>query len=257
MTEFLNTGPENASVRLMLAHGAGGPMTSAFLETVADLLAARDIAVTRFEFAYMAARRTSGKRKPPPKAELLVPEYRAAVEQIGAKLSNGQSLMIGGKSMGGRVASLLADELIATGRSVGLVCLGYPFHPPGKPERLRTEHLVELTSPTLIVQGERDPFGSRAEIERLLLSPRIMFHWAGDGDHDLGPRGGKGFTRRGNLESAADAVAAFAQSLNRPGQAAAGTGSGSGSRRGRSQTAARMTPAAPAKTWKRRSKPQP
>lgn len=257
MTDILDTGPANAPVRLMLAHGAGGPMTSAFLETMADLLAARDIAVTRFEFVYMAARRTSGKRKPPPKAELLVPEYRAAVEQIGARLSDGQMLVIGGKSMGGRVASLLADELHSTGRVAGLVCLGYPFHPPGRPERLRTEHLVDLETPALIVQGERDPFGSRAEVERLSLSPHIAFHWAGDGDHDLGPRGGKGFTRRGNLESAADAVAAFAQSLDRPGQAAAGTGSGSGRRRGSSQTATRMAPAAPARTWNRRSKPQP
>lgn len=257
MIEHLDTGPADAAVRLVLAHGAGGPMTSAFLETMAGLLAARGLAVTRFEFAYMAARRTNGKRKPPPKAELLVPEYRAAVEQIGARMHGGQRLVIGGKSMGGRVASLLADELLAAGRIAGLVCLGYPFHPPGQPDRLRTGHLVDLMTPALIVQGERDPFGSRAEVERLPLSPRIGFHWAGDGDHDLGPRGGKGFTRRGNLEAAADAVARFATSLGEPGQATAGTGSGSGRRRGRSQTATRMRPAAPASTWNRRSKPQP
>jgi predicted alpha/beta-hydrolase family hydrolase len=188
-------------------------MTTPFLETIADLLAARGVAVTRFEFGYMAARRAGGKRKPPPKAETLVPEYRAAVEQISAKMKNGQVLVIGGKSMGGRVASLLADELLAEGRIAGLVCLGYPFHPPRKPEQLRTEHLTHLRTPTLIVQGERDPFGSRAEVERLSLSPTIRFHWAGDGDHDLGPRGGKGFTRRGNLEAAADAVADFVKSL--------------------------------------------
>ena len=152
------------------------------------------------------------------------------------------------------MASLLAGELYSEGRISGLVCLGYPFHPPGKLDQLRTEHLKSLRPPALIVQGERDPFGSRAEVEQMKLSPGICFHWAGDGDHDLGPRGGKGFTRRGNLEAAADAVAEFAKSLD---QAAAGTGSGSGKRRGSSQAAIRMAPAVAARTWNRRSKPQP
>ena len=92
-------------------------------------------------------------------------------------------------------------------------CLGYPFHPPKKPEHLRTAHLVKLACPALIVQGERDPFGSRAEVESYKLAPSLQFSWAGDGDHDLGPRGGSGFTRSGNLAAAADAIAAFAQAL--------------------------------------------
>lgn len=188
-------------------------MTSSFLEAVAGLLAARGIAVTRFEFDYMAARRNGGKRRPPPRAELLVPEYRRAVEQVGSRMTGGQALLIGGKSMGGRVASLVADELLAEGRIKGLVCLGYPFHPPGKPDELRTRHLTGLLTPALVVQGERDPFGSRAEVEQLGLSPQIRLQWAGDGDHDLGPRGGSGFTRRSNLEAAADAVAAFAKEV--------------------------------------------
>ena len=115
--------------------------------------------------------------------------------------------------MGGRVASLVADELYGEKEISGLVCLGYPFHPPGKPEALRTAHLEHLRTPALIVQGERDPFGSRAEVEALKLSPAIRFAWAGDGDHDLGPRGGSGFTRAGNLAAAADAIAAFATAL--------------------------------------------
>ena len=112
-------------------------------------------------------------------------EYRAAVAAVPA----GAPLIIGGKSMGGRVASMVADELYAAGRIAGLACLGYPFHPPKKPEQLRTAHLVALACPALIVQGERDPFGGRAEVEGYRLSPAIRFHWAGDGDHDLGPRG--------------------------------------------------------------------
>ncbi len=126
--------------------------------------------------------------------------------------------------MGGRVASLVADELHAAGRIAGLVCLGYPFHPPNKPEQLRTAHLERLACPALIVQGERDPFGGRAEVEGYALSAAIRFHWASDGDHDLGPRGGSGFTRKGNLAAAADAIAAFARDIardERPGVTAA------------------------------------
>ena len=100
-------------------------------------------------------------------------------------------------------------------RIAGLVCLGYPFHPPGKPEQLRTAHLQAIRCPTLIVQGERDPFGSRAEVEALKLPASIRFVWAGDGDHDLGPRGGSGFTRAGNLAAAADAIRDFAVELKR------------------------------------------
>src|SRR5262245_7888124 len=206
---FLQRGQGDAGVRFLCAHGAGAGMATPFLEAFATLLAERDIATLRFEFAYMAARRSGGSRKPPPKAERLTGEYRAAV----AAADPGAPLLIGGKSMGGRVASLVADELYAAGRIVGLVCLGYPFHPPQRPGELRTQHLAGLACPSLIVQGERDPFGSRAEVEAIRLSPAIRVHWAGDGDHDLGPRGGSGFTRKGNLAAAADAVAAFARSL--------------------------------------------
>ncbi len=213
MTEFLTAGPGDAHVRLLLAHGAGAAMTSPFLEKMTGLLTERGMQVSRFEFDYMAARRHGGKRRPPPRAETLKGEYLQAVADIGAELSPGQKLFIGGKSMGGRVASLVADELFAACRIAGLVCLGYPFHPPGKPENLRTAHLESLKCPTLIVQGERDPFGTKAEVESYGLSPKIQFAWAPDGDHDLGPRGGSGFTRAGNLKLAADAIGAFANSI--------------------------------------------
>src|SRR5919108_1315139 len=215
MAQYLETGPVDAPVRLILSHGAGAPMTTPFMETFARLLAERSIAVTRFEFGYMAARRTGGKRRPPPKAELLMPEYLAALEGLVPRMATEQKLLIGGKSLGGRVASLVAGDLYREGRIDGLVCLGYPFHPPGKPAELRTAHLTGLTCPTLIVQGERDPFGSRAEVEGFMLSPAIRLHWAVDGDHDLGPRGGRGHTRPGNLDAAADAVAAFANAVGR------------------------------------------
>ena len=130
-------------------------------------------------------------------------EYRAAVAAVPA----GAPLIIGGKSMGGRVASLVADELYSAGRIAGLACLGYPFHPPKKPEQLRTAHLLALACPALIVQGERDPFGTRAEVEDLPPVAGDPLSLGADGDHDLGPRGASGFTRKGNLAAAADAIA--------------------------------------------------
>jgi predicted alpha/beta-hydrolase family hydrolase len=207
--DLLCTGPTDAAARFLCGHGAGAAMESPFLKTMAALLAERGIATYRFEFAYMAARRQGGSRRPPPRAERLMDEYRAAVAAVPA----GGTLFIGGKSMGGRVASLVADELFAEQRIAGLVCLGYPFHPPKKPDQLRTAHLEHLACPTLIVQGERDPFGGRAEVEAYRLSRAIRFHWVGDGDHDLGPRGGSGFTRKGNLVAAAAAVAEFVAEL--------------------------------------------
>jgi predicted alpha/beta-hydrolase family hydrolase len=212
MTEFLRTGPDHAAATLILGHGAGAGMDSPFLVLISEMLAARDIAVARFEFAYMAARRAGGKRRPPPKADMLDGEMIAAVRSLVAAGHAGV-LAIGGKSMGGRVASHVCGALHGEGLVAGLVCLGYPFHPSKTPERLRTAHLADLAVPALFVQGERDPFGNRAEVEALDLPPSITFHWAHDGDHDLGPRGGSGATRRGNLEAAADAVAGFLKSL--------------------------------------------
>lgn len=210
MPNLLTSGPTNAAAHLLLAHGAGAQMTSPFMEQITLLLTERSVRVSRFEFAYMAARREGAKRRPPPKAELLMDEYRDAAAEAATITGPGQRLLIGGKSMGGRVASLIADELHSGGRIGGLVCLGYPFHPPEKPEKLRTAHLAVLACPALIVQGERDPFGSRGEVEGYTLASGIRVIWIGDGDHDLGPRGGSGFTRKSNLAAAADAILTFA-----------------------------------------------
>lgn len=204
---FLTSDAARPVARLLLAHGAGASMDSAFMNLMADLLVTRSISVVRFEFPYMAARREGGKKRPAPKAETLMESYRAAI----AAAPGNAPLLIGGKSMGGRVASMVADEAFAGELIKGLVCLGYPFHPPNTPATMRTAHLIELKCPALIVQGERDPFGTRAEVEALTLSPAIAYEWLGDGDHDFGPRGASGFTRKGNLNAAADAVAAFAR----------------------------------------------
>lgn len=208
MAEFVTDGPMDAETRLVLAHGAGAPMTSPWMSRFAALLAEQGLGVVRFEFAYMAARRT-GERKPPLRAEALEPEYLAAVDRVLGGRRPPRRLFIGGKSLGGRVASLVADELFAKGRIGGLVCLGYPFHPPKKPEQQRTRHLEVLACPALIVQGARDPFGTTDEVAGYRLSPSIRFHWAPDGDHDLAPRKSSGATLEDNLASAAETVVAF------------------------------------------------
>lgn len=194
-------GPKRAARTLALAHGAGAPMDDPFLETIATGLAARGLRVARFEFPYMARRRDGGTRTPPDREPILLDTWRSAVASLGG----GAALVIGGKSLGGRMASLVADELGVR----GLVCLGYPFHPPGQPERLRTAHLATLRTPALIVQGERDPFGTRSDVAAYRLSPAIRLHWIADGDHSLAPRKASGRTKAQSLQEAVEAVAAF------------------------------------------------
>lgn len=202
MTDVLVDGAGSAT--LLLAHGAGAPMDSAWMNAMTAALAGHDIEVVRFEFGYMAARRT-GPRKPPPRAEALLDEYRAAV----SAMDEGRAMFIGGKSLGGRVASMVAEDLYQAGRVAGLVCLGYPFHPPGRPEKLRTAHLAGLACPALICQGERDPFGTRDEVAGYALSPSIAIEWLPDGDHDLSPRKASGHTLAGHQAAAAARIAGW------------------------------------------------
>ena len=211
-TSFLFSGPDNAPVTILLAHGAGGPMDSAGMERFSVALATAGMRVVRFEFAYMAERRLSDRRPPPPKAETLIPEYLAAVRELGAS----GPLVIGGKSMGGRIASMVADDLHRAGDIAGLLCLGYPFHPMGKPTQLRTAHLGTLKTPTLICQGTRDPFGTREEVADYSLSPDIDIFWLEDGDHDLKPRKAiSGFSAADHMAAMASRVGAWAAGLLR------------------------------------------
>lgn len=205
---FLFDGPENARATILLAHGAGAPMDSAAMNAVTKALVTAGLRIARFEFTYMASRRTEAGRKPPPRAEKVMGEYIAAVKALKAK----GPLIIGGKSMGGRVASMVCDDLLAKGEVAGLLCLGYPFHPVGKPEQLRTAHLANLKTPALIVQGTRDPFGTREEVATYELSKQIEIIWLEDGDHDLKPRKAvSGFSAAGHLATTAKAVGAWVE----------------------------------------------
>lgn len=198
---FLFDGPEDAALTVALAHGAGAPMDSPFMATMARGLAARGFRVARFEFPYMHARRQGGGKKAPNPGPVLAASWKQAVAALGG----GERLVIGGKSLGGRIASMVADEVGAR----GLICLGYPFHPPGQPERLRTAHLAALATPALIVQGTRDPFGLPPEVAAYTLSPAIEVIWIADGDHSLKPRAASGRTEKENVAEAVVAAAGF------------------------------------------------
>jgi predicted alpha/beta-hydrolase family hydrolase len=208
---FLIDAAKDALARVVLAHGAGAPMDHVWLNEMTALLADRRINVARFEFDFMAERRKSQKRRPAPKGEKLTPEYLAAIDALTTETDDDLPLFIGGKSMGGRVASLVADELFEAGRINGLICLGYPFHPSGKPDTLRTAHLLQFNCPALIVQGTRDALGSQDEVAGYGLDERIELAWMADGDHDLKPRKASGHTLERHMAAAADTVAAFAR----------------------------------------------
>ena len=188
---------------LILAHGAGAPMDSPFMQRMAELLAERGVSVLRFEFPYMAARRADGGKRPPNPQGQLLECWRRVYAEVRAEVSG--PLAIGGKSMGGRMASLLADEMGAD----ALVCLGYPFYAAGKPEKPRVAHLAELKTSTLIVQGERDALGNRDAVGGYALAASVELLWLAAADHDLKPLKASGFTHEQHLVSAADAIAAF------------------------------------------------
>jgi len=201
---FIFDGPERGEWTVALAHGAGAGMDTPFMNDFAAGIAHEDIRVARFEFPYMAERRETGRGRPPDREPILRETWLRVVRELGSK-----RLVIGGKSMGGRIASMVADEAGVA----GLVCLGYPFHPVGKPDRLRVEHLKTLSTPSLIVQGTRDPFGNRDEVATYPLSSAITIQWAEDGDHDLKPRKASGRTQRQNWDSAIAGVVAFVRGL--------------------------------------------
>ncbi len=205
MNDFLiNEANKSQVATFLFAHGAGAPMDSPFMNHFAESLAERGIRVVRFEFPYMAARRIDGKKRGPGRAEKFSVDFSQAVNEIDSE----DQLFIGGKSMGGRVATLVADEP----KIDGIICLGYPFHPPGNPDKTRTAHLADIGVRTLIVQGERDSLGSKADVANYNLSEKIELVWLPDGDHSFKPRKASGETLISNYEKAIDAITQFIKS---------------------------------------------
>jgi len=194
-------GAADADATFLFAHGAGAPMDSGFMNRVAAGIGSRGVRVVRFEFPYMAKRRSEGRRGAPDREPVLRARWTQAVADFGG----GPRVAVGGKSMGGRIASMIADEVGAR----ALVCFGYPFHPPGQPGKLRTKHLEALRTPALILQGTRDAFGVPEEVAGYGLSPGISIHWIDQGDHSLKPPARSGRTEAGNVEEAIAEAAAF------------------------------------------------
>ena len=207
--ELISTGPIAAPGEIILAHGAGVGSDSPFMVAMAAGLADRGWRVHRFDFPYMARQRARGRKAPPDRPEILSQVFRDAVDQ----LVGSQPLFIGGKSMGGRLGTVLLDELAAKGQVRGGLCLGYPFHPLGKPQQVRTQHLAAMATPCLIVQGERDPMGRREEVEAYPLSDSVRVDWIPDGDHSFTPRKRSGRTEPMNWALAMEHAHGFMDAL--------------------------------------------
>ncbi len=206
--KIIYNGPVDGPL-FVFAHGAGAGADSVFMESIAQGLALRGIRVARFNFPYMQQRIDNGTRRPPERAPKLIVQYAALIAGIE------QPMVIGGKSMGGRIASLVAAQLssekvIADDSLIkGVACLGFPFHPTGKPEKLRTEHFPLIKQDLLIIQGERDTMGNKEEVDSYGLPANIEWLWLEDGNHDLKPRVKSGFTQQAHLQRAMDTLAVF------------------------------------------------
>lgn len=186
---------DKPKAQLLLAHGAGAGMESEFMTTMAQNLAKLGIDVGLFDFEYMQEAKKLGKKRPPQRA----PKLLAYFETVLNELNNTLPIFIGGKSMGGRMASMLACEV----NVVGVIAFGYPYHPPGKPEKLRIEHFPDLKAPMAVIQGERDTFGKKNEVESYPVCDNVHVFWIPDGDHSLVPRKSSGLTQAQNWQQAA------------------------------------------------------
>ncbi|GAA0858257.1 alpha/beta family hydrolase [Aliiglaciecola litoralis] len=195
--------PDSPFAQLILAHGAGADKHSEFMNTMASLLCKRGVKVIRFDFPYMLAAREKQKRQPPNRMPILIDDFIDRVNDADTSLP----LFVGGKSMGGRVATMLPLEK----QGKGVICLGYPFHPPRKPEKHRTEHLLVSEIATLIVQGERDTFGNRERIAQYALSNAIEVKFLIAADHSFVPLKSSGLTLEQHMDAAANHIVEFMQ----------------------------------------------
>jgi predicted alpha/beta-hydrolase family hydrolase len=200
--------PDQARACFVFAHGAGAGMESAFMADMAQDLFHQGIAVVRFNFNYMDIIAQTGKRRPPENKVKLLAQFEAVLARVGQdEQLNTLPLFIGGKSMGGRMSTMLLDNTKAPVH--GAVVFGYPFHPPGKPDKLRTEHLLEINKKLLIIQGERDTFGTQNEVNSYHLSANISVVFLSDGDHSLKPRKSSGFSYPQHLQLASEYASEF------------------------------------------------
>ncbi|OHU85758.1 MULTISPECIES: alpha/beta family hydrolase [Pseudoalteromonas] len=195
--------PNKPIAQFVFAHGAGAGSDSPFMQTMAQHLCDLGILVGLFDFEYMQQAKALGKRRPPDRAPKLLACFASQLAQIDSQLP----LFVGGKSMGGRMASMLVTE--GEYPIKGVIAMGYPFHPPGKPDKLRTEHFADIPCPFLVLQGERDTFGNQAELAQLQLDKAPEYIFFADGDHSLKPRKKSGYSEAEHLLEAAQQAAKF------------------------------------------------
>jgi uncharacterized protein len=201
---------DNAIAQVIFSHGAGADMNHEFMVEMTRLLNLESITVLRFNFPFMDKRIEMGKRYPPDRMPKLLECYQSIIDEfIKENTSPELPLFIGGKSMGSRVASTLATESDNSSKISGVFCLGYPFHPTKKPEKLRLAPLLASKKPVLIVQGDRDSLGNKEEIISYNLPAHCQSLFLADGDHSLKPRVKSGMTYQGHLLKASAAIAAF------------------------------------------------
>jgi predicted alpha/beta-hydrolase family hydrolase len=197
---------------VIFAHGAGADMHHPYIEELVGLMNAQQLSVLRFNFPFMDKRKFDSKRRPPDRMPALVQCYQA----ILAKANSTLPIYIAGKSMGGRVAATLAGDSVLMKSNLvrGVICLGYPFHPVKKPEKLRLAPLQDTQLPVLILQGERDALGSESEIKQYQISSRCQLHYFNDGDHDLKPRVKSGYTLKQHQTTAVHKMRSFIDEIN-------------------------------------------
>ena len=218
--DIIIDGPKDGPL-CIFAHGAGAPMDSDFMNDFTLALIGQGIRVVRFEFPYMQERRLNGTKRPPNRQPELLERFNAVIEHLA------EPCVVIGKSMGGRMASILAaasGQLESEGSTLGelsmskqyikgVCAVGYPFHPQGKPQKLRVEHLLDITVPMSIIQGTRDALGNKEEVSQLFrekrIPPSVSFLWLDDGDHDLKPRKKRGLTHQQHKQEAAEYCASF------------------------------------------------
>ena len=201
--------PKNPISTLVFAHGAGAPMSSEWMTTVANLFSERDIKVIRFNFPYMERRFAENKKFPPDRMPKLLKHLEEVIFSCYSQGEVEGDLFLGGKSMGSRVCT--SSEILET---KGIICFGFPFCPPGKEDTSRIETLNNsVHSKILINQGERDPFGKKEWLKNQKLKENIRLDFYYDGDHDLKPRKKSGKTIQENLTEAVDASVRFIKSI--------------------------------------------
>jgi len=206
-------GPRRGADRaVLLAHGAGADMNAAALTVTADALADAKIPSLRFDFPY----RQAGRRAPDRPPALLASAREAAADLVKRSRVPLDRLVLGGRSMGGRICSMVAADEADPVPALGLALLGYPLHPPGKPDRLRVEHFPRLTMPVLFVSGTRDAFATPDELQREAKKVKgaVSYSWIETGDHGFKPLKASGLTPAEVLTGAAEAVVRFVQSLD-------------------------------------------